>query len=704
LTTEINGKSIIVCNCEQTMPLDGKALAKACGLDGLEINSQLCRSQLGNFQRAVIGDQPVVVACTQEAPLFEEVRADSNTNASLSFTNIRERAGWSEEAGAATPKIAALLAEAALDIPPTPAMTLTSRGTTLIYGRDEKAIAAARQLAGRLDVTVLLTEPGDIPPPSVVDVPIFRGTIKGARGRFGAFELAISGYAAAVPSSRASLAFEDLGHDASSTCDLILDLSGGTPLFPAHEKRDGYVRPDPGNPAEVQKALFDLVDLVGEFDKPRYVTFTDDLCAHSRSQITGCTRCLDVCPASAIQPTGDHVAIDPFICGGCGNCAAVCPTGASTYAMPRPESLLQRLSTLLATYLGAGGQAPVVLVHDTRYGVEMIDMMARHGRGLPARVLPFAVNQVAQTGIDFFAAALAYGAAAVRILVDSDRQEELEGLSSQIELIEAVAEGLGYGAGRVAVVDAKDPETVEGELYAIAPGEPPAAGSFLPMGGKRALTMLGLRHLHRQAPTQVDILPLPAGAPFGAIEVDNQGCTLCLSCVGACPTGAILDNPDTPQLSFNEDACIQCGLCRATCPEKVMTLVPRLNFTEQARGAVVLHEEEPFACVRCGTPFATRSSVERVVAQLQGHSMFANEAAINRIRMCQDCRVLDQYEAGGDPFARGERPLPRTTDDYLQEREEALQEERKRLREEAKAAIEAGEAGKGADPTEESGD
>ena len=74
--------------------------------------------------------------------------------------------------------------------------------------------------------------------------------------------------------------------------------------------RDGYLRADPGDPAAVLRAVLKARDLVGSFDKPRYITFTEDLCAHSRSKIVGCHRCLDLCPTGAITPNGDHVAID----------------------------------------------------------------------------------------------------------------------------------------------------------------------------------------------------------------------------------------------------------------------------------------------------------------------------------------------------------------------------------------------------------
>ena len=182
-----------------------------------------------------------------------------------------------------------------------------------------------------------------------------KGTIRSAKGHLGAFELTVDDYAAPAPSSRGALTFGAARNGAVSRCDLVLDLSGGAPLFPAHDLRDGYLRADPGDPAAVLRAVLKARDLVGTFDKPRYITFTEELCAHSRSKIVGCRRCLDLCPTGAIAPAGDHVAIDPHICAGCGQCAAVCPTGAAAYALPPADALLRKLRALLTTYREAGG-------------------------------------------------------------------------------------------------------------------------------------------------------------------------------------------------------------------------------------------------------------------------------------------------------------------------------------------------------------
>lgn len=688
MSLTLRGRRVLVCDCEKTMPLEAEALAAACrkaGAEGeVDLNTQLCRAQLDNFERALKAGEPLLVACTQEAPLFAEVAGELESETPLAFFNIRETAGWSDEAESvnARAKVAALIAAGAVAAEPTPTVAFQSKGVCLIYGRDERALAAAQQLSGRLDVTVLLSEAGDLLPPAVMDVPIFRGTIVQAKGHLGAFAISVNGYAAARPSARARLAFDPPRRNAVSECDLILDLTGGSPLFAPGTRRDGYLNPDPDNPAAVQRALFDLADMVGEYEKPRYVRYDPDICVHSRSRKTGCTRCLDVCPTSAITSAGDTVAIDPQACAGCGACASVCPTGAASYQFPAGDTLYDRLRSLLAAYLKAGGADPVLLLHDGRHGAEMISLIARLGRGLPGSVLPFHLNEVTQVGLDLLAMALAYGAGRIAILVGPDKAGELDGLAGQIGLAEAVTDGLGYGGGRIHVLDQRDPTEVEAALYDLASraGEypPPRPGSFLAMGGKRTRMLLALRHLHDVAPEPQEVLALPPGAPFGAIRVDTAGCTLCLACVGACPTGAIHDDPDRPWLGFNEEACVQCGLCRNTCPESVIALEPRLNFSDAARSTLTLNEAEPFLCIRCGKPYGVQQTIERIADRLAGkHWMFGADEQIQRLMMCDDCRVIVQFDAPDAPLAGPPRPKMRTTDDYLRERE--IEEARAKL-------------------------
>src|ERR1700726_957739 len=206
------------------------------------------------------------------------------------------------------------------------------------------------------------------------------------------------------------------------------------------------------------QAVLKARDLTGTFEKPRYVAYDAPLCAHSRSQIVGCTRCLDLCPTSAIKPAGDHVAIDANICAGCGQCAAACPTGAASYALPPEDALMRKLRAMLIAYRDAGGEGAIVLLHDDSHGASLIDALARFGDGLPAHVLPFAVNEITQIGLESVAATFAYGASAMRFLLRARPRHDVSGLLRTIALADPILTGLGFGAGRVAIIETDDPD------------------------------------------------------------------------------------------------------------------------------------------------------------------------------------------------------------------------------------------------------
>jgi ferredoxin len=666
-------RNILICSCEDTMPLDGEAVQSACRGAQVVEGRQFCRAELARFQKAAASGEAVTVACTQEAPLFEEVAGEIENHGALTFVNIRETAGWSKDADAAGPKMAALLAAAAEPMPPIGFAQLESEGVTLLYGADERVLEAANLLKDQLDITVLIKPRADVAPLRVTEFPVVQGTISAAKGQLGGFEVTVDDYAVPSPSSRGALKFGAARNGAVSRCDILIDLSGGAPLFPSADLRDGYLRADPGDPAAVLRAVLKARDLTGNFDKPRYITFTEDLCAHSRSRIVGCRRCLDLCPTGAITPAGDHVAIDPLICAGCGQCAAACPTGAAAYALPPADALLRKLRTLLGAYAQAGGKQPVILFHDGEHGRDLIDALARFGDGLPANALPVEVNEVTQVGLEAIAAAFAYGAVATRFLTRGKPKHDIAGLHKTIALAEPVLAALGFTGTRVATIETDDPDVLGEALRAVAPMQGVAkAASFSAVGAKRDMVRLALRELHAAAPSPVDLVPLPEGAPFGTIEVNVEGCTLCLSCVSACPTGALSDDPDRPTLRFAEDACVQCGLCKATCPEKVIELKPQIDFRAATAMRRVIKQEEPAECIRCGKPFGVKSTVERVIAKLEGkHWMYKDsKKRLDVIRMCDDCRVNVMAEERFDPFSGPARPRVRTTDDYLREREQ----------------------------------
>ena len=647
-------RKLLLCDCGGTQRLDRDAIATATGLSCPSVATGLCTHQIDRAAAALLGEDGVIVACRQEAATFVALAEDLGTSAPACI-DIRDRAGWSDEGAAATPKIAALLA--APPAPPANVIDLVSEGLALIYGPPDVALPLAERLSDALSVTCLLTDEAEILPGRERAFDVALGRLRSGSGSFAAFSVTVDGYRAADPAGRGPLRFGAPKDAARSECDVILDVSGGAPLFPAHHKRDGYLRADPRDPVAVSDLAFQAAQMVGTFEKTLHVRLEEQLCAHSRAGQTGCTRCLDICPTGAISPAGDHVTVDTGICAGCGACSAVCPSQAIAFDAPPVGHAMSQIRALSLAYRGAGGAAPRLLVHD-EHGREMISLSARLGRGLPADVIPLELPAITAFGHAEMLAALACGFAEVAILPAP--RTERDALGRELELGQALAEGVGAGAERLRLVDTPDPEAMSDMLYHRRP-TPLRVEPILPLGRRRDVTRLAARALTRQR----DAMDLPAGAPYGAVIVDVDACTLCLSCAGLCPSGALGDDPDKPMLTFTEDACLQCGLCANICPEDAITLQPRLDLSDAALSPRVMKEEDPYDCIECGRPFGVKSTVERIVAKLEGrHAMFTGSDNARLIRMCDDCRIQAQYHADAAPFRMGDRPRPRTADDY----------------------------------------
>lgn len=648
---------LLLCSCEGSMKTDAESASVAlAGAEVVPVNA-LCTTDLDVAGTALNGDGMTMIACGQMTSLFEELAEEIGAETRLATVDIRDRAGWTED-GQAFAKQAALLAEAALPRPSTPTKDVVSEGTCLVLGRAEIVLPVAERLSSVLAVTCLLTDdPDDLAPDGRFDVAT--GNLKRASGALGGFEIEVDGFRTLQPGGRAAGRFGAVKDGAKSSCDIIFDLRGEGPLFPADHQREGYVRADPGDPLAVERATADARDLQGVFEKPLYIRFDETLCAHSRASRTGCTRCLNVCPTGAITSAGDTVAIDADICAGCGACAAVCPSGAASYDDPPVGILFSRLRTLASTYRGAGGDAPRALFHEAEWGAEMIRLASRFGRGLPADVVPIEVPSVEGVGHAELMAALGVGFA--KLFVMPGPRSDLDVIAREMALTSALA-----GDDAVQLLQVDVPDAMEAALYE-SNARDWNHSPILPIGGRRDVTRLAATALRGDDA----VLPLPDGAPYGKIEINTDACTLCLACVSLCPAGALGDNPEKPSVRFQETACLQCGLCASSCPETAITLTPQLNLKKEALTYATLNEEDPFECIECGTPFGVKSTIENIVAKLSdNHWMYQGGDKTRLIQMCDNCRVHAQYHQEDSPFRAGDRPQVRTTDDDLKERGE----------------------------------
>ena len=684
------------------MPLQTQKLGQALG-ESLTLHSTLCRREAGAFQKAIQSGQEVVVACTQEKKLFSELASQTEGATSpIKFVNIREAGGWSSEAQNASPKLAALLAAAHLPEPdPVPAVPFKSEGRLLIIGPLDQAEKAAAMVADVLEVTIFAQGAGEAGGSQERQFPVIAGQLETLSGWLGAFDVSwtdsnpinldlctrcnacvqacpenaigldyqidmnlcnASRACVKVCQSAGAIDFNRVPAEASEKFDLILDLrtaDSAGPKFLQHAPPQGYFKWDGRDLA----TLIKLRDMVGEFEKPKFFAYKQKLCAHSRNETVGCNACIDICSAEAISSdkSRQQIKVNPNLCVGCGACTTVCPTGALTYAYPKAQEQGLKIKTLLSTYHAADGKDAVLMLHSQEAGLKVVEELGRAAqlklaKGMPANVIPMSLWHTASLGLEVWLTAVAYGAHQVLVLCTHEEAPQyLEGLEAQMAVAQSLLAGLGYEGVHFQIVRAKNALDLDGSLQANAAAKaqakwkkqvPAVFAKYAVAPEKRSTLELALDHLSEHAPSALQpnntAIGLPAAAPLGALKVNTDKCTLCLSCVSACPASALQDNPDLPQLRFIEKNCVQCGLCATTCPEDAIELIPRFLRTPERKQALVLNQSQPYGCVKCGKPFGTLKAIEAMLGKLAGHSMFQG-AALERLKMCGDCRVIDIY-------------------------------------------------------------
>ncbi|MEJ2177455.1 MAG: 4Fe-4S binding protein [Gammaproteobacteria bacterium] len=420
--------------------------------------------------------------------------------------------------------------------------------------------------------------------------------------------------------------------------DHVVDC-GEEALIKAAIKPPGYYFVGDDSNA-LDNALTQIPELIGEFEKPKFFDYNPDICAHGRSGIKGCNRCIEVCPTDAIISIGEQIEVNPHLCQGGGSCTSSCPSGAISYLYPKAEEQIELMRQIVRDLRAATGDLGIsVLIYDNEHGAENLQ---KRQSELPEHIVPFAVEEIGAAGLDLLASSLAYGVRNLFIYAPASLPDQVRSsLSRDIGMLEQVLGQLNLTDYHIQLVDELEP-VINSDAGS---SKLERAVTFAPIGNKRGVIRSALQFLNEISPAPTEVVSLPDGSIFGRVKLDLEACTLCMGCVSVCPGSALEAGGESPALKFIESNCLQCGICTSACPESALSLQPRFNMkTAEANRSAVLKEEEPFRCISCGKPFATHAMINRMTEKLKGHWMFETPEAVNRLRMCEDCRVADLYD------------------------------------------------------------
>ena len=351
---------ILICSCEDTMPLDADAVRRGCRGAQVTTAHQLCRAEIERFRAAAAGGEPLTVGCTQEAPLFSEVAGEQATGATHLRQYPRDRRlvdGRRRRPGRRWRRCSR---PPPSRCPRFPLVSLDSEGVVLIYGRDERAIEAGKLLEDHLDVTVLIT------PPDGSGAAARHRVSGGARAR-SAPPRAISARsrssvddyarAGAVVARRACLR----RRRATARCRAAISCSispAARRCFPPPICATAICAPiraiRPRCCAPCSRRAISSAPSTSRATSP-----SPRICARIRARRSSAATAASISarPARSRRPAITSRSIAK-ICAGCGQCAAVCPTGAAAYALPPADALMRKLRALLTAYREAGGEQP----------------------------------------------------------------------------------------------------------------------------------------------------------------------------------------------------------------------------------------------------------------------------------------------------------------------------------------------------------
>lgn len=417
----------------------------------------------------------------------------------------------------------------------------------------------------------------------------------------------------------------------SNKKDVVLNVSQIV-WFNAKEeglKQSGTFDP---NLSTIQDVVSKLKNNITSYSYKKFTTYDKSICQYDGRREVICGKCEEVCPTVAItkDDTTKTLSFSQIDCHGCGGCISVCPSGALDYAPTNKESLFE-ISKFYKN------RHPLIIPN--KMDVENLTIELKKG------VFPFSIDgekflhessfltllQMSGSQVIFYSDFLSKGTKdSIRILNDiyqkkyqkdailvAMNKDELEIALKEVSFIEDSyfifnQDGL------------KKREIFSHRLQKI-------------VGNENLGEVKTGEHIH-----------------YGKVEINQDNCTLCLVCVGACNVDALIAEPKDNTLRLNPSLCTSCGYCEVSCPETDCLTIKRdvIELEPSWFKDNVLAQDKLFACVECGKEFATAKAINKIASMMA--PLFASDPIKQRsLYCCADCKPKIMMQSYFDQKTKG---------------------------------------------------
>ncbi len=373
---------------------------------------------------------------------------------------------------------------------------------------------------------------------------------------------------------------------------------------------------------------------LGIYHYKNFIGYDSTVCQYHERLTDVCGKCVEVCPTTAIIKVEEerHLAFDPVNCEGCGGCVGVCPSGALDYTQ-MPMETWDELAELYRDRIPLIVPEQLVLSDINVSLAPHVLPLAIPGQKFLSEVHLLTLLQKSGGPILFYTHQLGKGTGdAITLLNDiferAYHKQAVYLCQTPQELLSAMERAVSISECRFWM---KTPRMKKREVF---------THRLAHLVGDRDLGIITTgEHIH-----------------YGTVTVNEDACTLCLACVGACNAGALTAHPEDNTLRFNASMCTDCGYCEYICPEKDCITVhhDELHLEPSYFKQVVLAKDELFKCVECGKEFATVKAIQKIADMMTPR--FGDDAArIHALYCCPDCKpkvmLRDHLQAKNSTFS-----------------------------------------------------